>query len=234
MTSPAGSNHLAPRQLPQPPFRFYTERRLVELTGRRARNLGELLEHLQEVPGSSIFYHTHHQYLSHHFETPVFHNDFAGWVLRALRLEQLAERLAAIDLLAFTSIRQLRRSIVSAIQDYLAEGGWQPQESPPGDEFHFCLSRSFVMPTGIVAGDEREFFAKLPGVTNVSLFFHFFLARLRLERPTNDFSQWLGDLGHRELAKAIDRLDPYSRTLDELKADILALGDAYLGSGDGR
>ena len=32
-------------------------------------------------------------------------------------------------------------------------------------------------------------------VTNACLHFHFFEARLRLERPTNDFSQWLRDLG---------------------------------------
>ena len=49
----------------QQPFVFHTERRLVMLTGRSARNLAELLEHIRQVSGSSIFYHTHHQYLSH-------------------------------------------------------------------------------------------------------------------------------------------------------------------------
>ena len=49
------------------PFHFYTERRLVRLTGRRARTLAELIGHVEGVSGSSIFYHTHHLYLSHHF-----------------------------------------------------------------------------------------------------------------------------------------------------------------------
>lgn len=31
------------------PFNFYTERRLVSLTGRKAKNLPELLQHLREV-----------------------------------------------------------------------------------------------------------------------------------------------------------------------------------------
>lgn len=49
------------------PFFFYTERRLVQLTGQSARNLPELLSALRLVPGSCVFYHTHHLFLSHHF-----------------------------------------------------------------------------------------------------------------------------------------------------------------------
>jgi|SRR5882724_13015214 len=86
------------------PFVFYTERRLVVLTGRKARNLEELLSHLYQVSGSSVFYHTHYLYLIHHFEKPRFYNEFANWVSHALQ----EERLAAIDLLAMTSIRELR------------------------------------------------------------------------------------------------------------------------------
>src|SRR5260370_17106451 len=58
------------------PFVFYTERRLVGLTGRKARNLGEFLRHLREVSGSSLFYHTHYLYLFPHFEKPMFYNEF--------------------------------------------------------------------------------------------------------------------------------------------------------------
>ena len=67
------------------PFVFYTERRLVALTGLRASNLDQLLGNLRDVPGSSIFYHTHQMYLSHHFETPAFTNDFALLVSEALQ-----------------------------------------------------------------------------------------------------------------------------------------------------
>ena len=92
------------------PFVFHTERRLVVLTGLRASNLSELLEHLTKVSGSWIFYHTHYLYLIHHFEKPRFYNEFANWVSQALQEERLAERLAAIDLLAMTSIRELREA----------------------------------------------------------------------------------------------------------------------------
>ncbi len=82
------------------------------------------------------------------------------------------------------------------------------------------------MPSGIVAHNVEEFFERLPAVSNVSLYFHFLESRLRLGRPTNDFSAWLAGQGHTALAEAIDALNPYTRTLDELKADIVALGRA--------
>ncbi|MGH7596716.1 MAG: DUF5752 family protein [bacterium] len=209
------------------PFIFYTERRLVALTGVNAKNLPELLAGLREVSGASIFYHTHHQYLSHHFEKPVFYNNFARWISEALQEQRLAEQLAAIDLLTFTTIRQLREAIIAMIESYLRENGGRSRECPAGDEFHFCKSKSFIMPTGIVAQDVPDFFSKLPQVSNISLYFHFFEARLRLERPTNDFSRWLAGCGEEKLAKALDKLDPYIMTLDELKDEMVQLGKKY-------
>ncbi len=122
----------------------------------------------------------------------------------------MGEKLAAIDLLSFTSIRELREAIIATIERHLGEDGRRLRDCPPGDEFHFCRSKSFIMPTGLVAHDPKEFFELLPQVTNVSLFFHFFEARLRLEKPTNDFSEWLEWRGEQALAKAIDNIDPYS------------------------
>lgn len=206
------------------PFLFCTERRLVQLTGLKARTLPELVSRLREVPGASVFYHTHHSFLSHHFEKPVMHNDFAIWVSEALQEEALGEKLAAIDLLEFTSIRQLRDALAAAAGAGLESPAFRLRECPPGDEFHFCRSVSFVMPTGAVASSVAELFQKVAGITNVSLYFHFLEARLRLERRTNDFSHWLRRQGENALADAIDRLDPYLVTLDELRDQIVALG----------
>src|SRR6266446_2175858 len=206
---------------PADPFIFSTEWGLVSLTGRKARHLEEMLRHLKEVTGSSIFYHTHRQYLAHHFEKPAFHNDFAIWVSQALLEERLAEKLASIDLLAFTSIRQLREAIIETVEDFVRETRGRSRECPPGQEFHFCESQSFIMPTGIVATTVPEFFEALPLVTNVSIYFHFFEARLRLEHPANDFSQWLLHHGEENLAKEIEAINPYVMTLDELKSHIM-------------
>lgn len=197
------------------------------LTGRKARNLEELLSHLYQVSGSSVFYHTHYLYLIHHFEKPRFYNEFANWVSHALQEERLAERLAAIDLLAITSIRELREAIISTVQKHMDSAG--RRDCPPGDEFHFCEAKSFIMPTGMVAHNVPEFFEEISRVSNSCLHFHFFEARLRLERPTNDFSKWLNDLGEAKLASAIDKLDPYAVTLDELKEQIMQLRKHFRG-----
>ena len=125
------------------PFAFYTERRLVVLTGRKASNLEELHCHLTQVSGSCIFYHTHYLYLIHHFEKPRFYNEFANWVSQELQEERLAERLAAIDLPAMTSIRELQEAVAATILKHLEGNPKAQRECPPGGEFHFCEAKSF-------------------------------------------------------------------------------------------
>lgn len=207
------------------PFVFNTERRLVVLTGQKARNLPELLAILKQISGSSIFYHTHEEYfLSRQFARHEFYNDFALWISEALQEEPLAEKLAAIDLLSFSSIRQIRERMAAEIGAFLESTRGRARECPPGDEFHFCKAKSFVVPTGIVARDLPDFLNRLPSVSNTSLYFHFFEARLRLERITNDFSFWLSGIGQEALADEIDRLNPYAMTLEELRHRIIQLG----------
>ena len=206
------------------PFVFYTERRLVGLTGVNARNLGELVQGLRDLPGSTIFFHTHQMYLAHHFETPTVTNDFALWASVALKEHTLAEKLTAIDLLSFTSIRQLRKAIIKTIEDEIREEERALWACREGEEFHFCKSKSFIMPTRLMASDPKRFFEVLPRVSNESIFFHFFEARLRMGRHGNDFSQWLEQAGELQLADAIEKLNPYDVTLDEFKDQIVALG----------
>ena len=204
------------------PFIFDTEHRLVVLTGAKARSLPELRRMLEHAPKSSIFFHTHQEYLVRDFRKRVYYNDFALWVSEALREEALAENLAAIDLLAFTTIRELQLAILESIDGYTRTT--VTQRCRPEDAFHFCRSRSFVLPTGLVAHDVPEFFAKLPEISHASLYFHFFEARLRLGRRTSDFSRWLRGRERTDLADAIDALNPYVRTLGDLKRDIILIG----------
>jgi hypothetical protein len=211
------------------PFVFRTQQQLVLLTGRRARNLVELLEHVRGVPGASIFYHTHYLYLTQHFVTPKFYNEFAGWVSQALLERRLAERIGAIDLLSVVSLREVRDRIAGEIERYLEETQGRPlRDAPAGDEFHFCEAKSFVYPNGIVAHSVPEFFLYLPAISNACLHFHVFESRLRLDRPTNDFSVWLTAMGQTKLAKAIDELNPYVVSLDELKSQIAKIGRRYI------
>lgn len=206
------------------PFHFHTERRLVELAGRQAANLQELRDLVAEVPGSSIFYHTHHLFLSHNLSRHVVYNQFAIWAHEAIQEPALSEKLAAIEIYAFTSIRQLREELLRVIDEHMSAPNFELRQAPRGNLFHFCQSKSFIFPTGVTAWTVPEFFEHLDHTSRLSLYFHFLEARLRLERKTNDFSAWLEGRGETQLARAIDALDPYSMDLEGLKSKILALG----------
>jgi hypothetical protein len=215
------------------PFQFFTERRLIVLTGLRASTLEELLELTREVPGSCIFYHTHQAYLARHFQRPVFTNDFAAWVGEALQEKALSEQLEAVDLLEHLTVRSLRNELVAHMEAHLQRNGSAGHACPPGEQFYFCRSKSFIMPTGLVAHDPPELFRLLPRVTTASLFYHFFEARLRLGRPSNDFTCWLASQAEEDLGKAIESLNPYEETLDQFKDQILALGRKRFGESQG-
>src|SRR5215831_8726223 len=89
-------------------FRFYTRLTLTRLTGLRASDLAELMEHLRHVPPSVVFHHTHHFLVQHQHLSPEPPNDFAFWVTNVLQEDQLGERLAAIDTIQFAGLKQLR------------------------------------------------------------------------------------------------------------------------------
>jgi hypothetical protein len=205
------------------PFVFFTELRLAVMTGVVARDLPELRQGLAGVPGSSIFHHTHQAYLSQHFQRPVYYNDFARWLADALREYALAEQVAALDMLSFTSVRQLREAMIALVDERLAAGGSMPA-APAGEQFYFCRSQSFILPSGLVAPTVPDLFTAIEKASHASLYYHFFEARLRLGRPSNNFSDWLIRKGRADLAAMIDAIDPYVRTLDELKADLAAVG----------
>ncbi len=204
-------------------FRFSSSLDLTLLTNRRARDLAELLEHLRVVPGSVIYYHTHHFLVQHQYLSPEPPNDFAYWVTNVLQEDRLGEQLAAIDLIQFRTIRALRERIIEVIERDLEERK-QLRTAPEGEEFHLRESVSFVVPTGYVARDLGTFADCMEQLGFGSLTFHFFDARLRLDKGEDDFSEWLSrELGEEELARQIARLDPYTYTLDGLRKEVIRL-----------
>ncbi|MCM8779454.1 MAG: DUF5752 family protein [Candidatus Omnitrophica bacterium] len=207
------------------PFRFFTRLHLTELTGLRASNLTQLISLIKEVPGSCIYHHTHRFLQQHLYLSPEPPNDFAYWVSEVLGEDELGERLASIDTMQFSTIRELREKIIEVIERYLKD---KPQSklsfAHEGEEFHFIKSVSFILPTPYIAYDLREFVDILKKVTIDSIYFHIFEARLRLEKGKNDFSHWIeASLGDKELAEEISHLDPYTRTLDDLRKTLVKL-----------
>ena len=207
------------------PFRFYTRLHLSELTGLRASTLSQLLNLLKEVSGSSIYHHTHRFLQQHQYLSPEPPNDFAYWVADALGEDELGERLASIDTVQYSTIRALRDKIVLTIEDYLKNNPLAKLKfARTGEEFHFIKSISFVIPTSHTAYDLEGFTEILKKITIDSIYFHIFEARLRLEKQTNDFSNWIEtSVGDKEMADDISKLDPYTHTLEDLRKIIIRI-----------
>ncbi|HPQ81903.1 MAG TPA: DUF5752 family protein, partial [bacterium] len=130
------------------PFVFSTQLSLRELTGIRARTLRELLEHLRTVPGSCIYYHTHHFLQRHQHLSPEPPNDFAYWVAESLGEDGVSEQLAAIDTLKYTSIRALREKLIDTLETAMARQPEVFEKPSPQDElFFFMKSVSVIFST---------------------------------------------------------------------------------------
>jgi Family of unknown function (DUF5752) len=209
-------------------FRFVTRLNLVELLGRKAKNVPELLEGLRLVPGTSIYYHTHRFLQQHHYLSPEPPNDFAFWVTNALGLDNLGERLASVDTVSFPTIRDLRIRYVEILQSYSQGHNARNGDCPEGQEFHFMSCRTFILPTPYEAHNVEEFRDILKKISINSIYFHIFEARLRLERGNNDFSNWLADMGETQLALEISRLDPYTITLEGLRRELVQKVSRYV------
>jgi hypothetical protein len=211
-------------------FEFSSRLNLTLLTGRRARDLAEMVENLRSVPGSVIYHHTHHFLVQHQHLSPEPPNDFAYWVSNILLEHRLGEELAAIDVMRFATIHDLRVALVGVIDAFLDQTA-DLRTAPPGQEFHFMRSVSFVMPTGVRATDLREFCHALSYVSLSAISYHMFDARLRLEKSDNDFAAWIeGQLGDRELAQALRTIDPYTHTEEGLRRRMITLVEQRLGN----
>ena len=207
------------------PFKFYTRLHLSELTGLRAATLHQLLALIKEVPSSSIYHHTHRFLLQHQYLSPEPPNDFAYWVAEVLGEDELGERLVSIDTVQFSSIAGLREKIIKTIEDYLINNPLAKLRfARGGEEFHFIKSVSFVLSTEYIAYDLKDFVEILKRITIDSIYFHIFEARLRFEKKTNDLSNWIEtSLGDKELADEISELDPYTRTMEDLRDAIIGI-----------
>lgn len=205
------------------PFDFYTSSQLIEITGRKAANLKEFIDILKDIDDSSIFYHVHHAFREHQFALGLYTNDFAHWVGDELNENALAEKLANINIKDYTELNSLRCKITEIIDNYL-QNNPDSSKLEAKHKFYFCKNIGVIQKTKYAAWDLAEFCEGLRRVGLRSLFFHFFEARLRLGRKSNDFSDWIiFNFKDEKLARRIEALDPYSQTMDELRDEIISL-----------
>ena len=141
--------------------------------------------------------------------------------------DELGEKLASIDTVQFSTIRTLREVMIAKIEDYLKDNPTAKLKfSGDGEEFYFIKSISFVIPTNYTAEDLKDFADVLKKITIDSIYYHIFEARLRLEKKTNDFSNWIEtSIGNKRLAEKIARLDPYTRTLEDLRKALIRMAE---------
>ena len=210
------------------PFHFHTRQNLIYLTGRKAKNISELLSGIKELPLSSIYFHTHHYLVQFEFLIPEPPNDFAYWIKNIFQDRLLGEEVESIDLRQYSTLEEIRSRLIKIIESSVARNPeFIQRSSPPGEEFYFKTARSFVSPTKYIAYDLNQFLECLKNVSIYSIYFHVFEARLRAR--ISDFSHWLyNSLNEKELAKEFNRLDPYSQTLDNLRRLLIRLVEKKL------
>jgi hypothetical protein len=205
------------------PFYFNTSSHLLRITKCSAHTLSELLEALRKCPEDSIFQHTFRTLQEHHFLREGFSNDFAHWALADCNEPGIAEALASVDVREFTSVAELRERLVQILERALRDDADAGQKIAE-EKFYFCASDIVVIPTTFVAKTIFDFAEGLRHVSLHSIHHHFIEARLRLKLMSNDFSQWLHeDAGLTETARAVNRIDIYTATLEDVRKQIVRI-----------
>jgi len=224
-TALAGSTQL---RWARSPFYFNSASHLIRIGRERATTLGEFAEALRKCPDDVIFQHTFQTLQEHHYIREGFSNDFAHWAFAACNEVGLAERLSAIDVREFTSIKTLRDTLVDTVDDYLKKNP-RARERAAFEPFYFCASDTVVIPTPFVARNLAEFIESLNRVSLHSIHYHFIDARLRLKLNSNDFSVWLEEeLDMGALADKLNRIDIYTSTLQDVRRRILKILESAL------
>jgi hypothetical protein len=200
------------------PFEFKELISIVKSRGRKAKNLGELWNAIEEASPESIFHHTYQYFLTgHKFE---YTNDFAQWAGESLGERVLAEHLSSIDPYEFSDIQELRKKILDVIEDYL-ESYHVPGDVIPGAEFYFNETITMVFPASLKAHNIAEFLMAIRYIDAGSLYYHFYDARSRLGSGTDDFSKWFeANFAADELAKKIKAIDPFMHTMEGIRERI--------------
>ena len=198
-------------------------------TGERAHNLRELRDRLGTTRPGCIYYHFWGGLLRPSFDDPEYQNDFAVWAYHGLHDRFLAERLALVDPTDFDDLEDLRRELIEIIEERLDENELYPWAAAD-QQFQFIRSQIVVFDTGIRISRPGELKELIPQLTVGSVFYHFVDARGRTLNKNDDFSEWLMGFGdsYDELLAQIASLDPYFKSLTELRAQLGEIFEEYM------
>ena len=206
---------------------------LVRMSGLPpAISLRELRMRIAACSESVLFHHFCETQLRPTFDNPDYRNDFAVWAKLYLGDRVLAERLGVIDPYAMATIEDLRSVVLEILEDRLSEVSDVSSVSQ-GDEFSFLEATTVTFDTGERIAHPRDLAAAVRGMTNGSIYYHFFEARRRLAGGQDDFSVWLQEEPekNRKIIDALRSIDFYFYSLTELRRQIVAAVSAGKGKG---
>jgi len=210
-------------------FQFQSSAFLEKLTGQKAYNLEELLKLIKTCPDSSIFYHTFSAFRKLREAQVPFNSDFAVWVSRSLNEKALAEKLMAIDLSEYNTIKSLRMRLVEIIETYGAQNPTACQKIAD-EPFYLYDEMRIVYLTDKFAYDLKSFRDLLATISIDSIYFHFIESRLSTHLQFDDFSTWIEEsLELPDLANRIREIDINVYTLEGLSEQIVDIIDEHLG-----
>lgn len=203
------------------PFHFCSRQILTYLTSRRAKNIRELLEGIQDSDTMSVYQHTHRYLEQHQSISPEPVNDYAYWVTHMLQDKLLGEKIASIDLKQFNSLVEIRSQIIDTIDNSLKiNSRLLIFDAPPGDEFHFMSAQVFVYPTKYFASNLTEFLNCLINIPTNSILYHF--TEARFNQTPNDIFHWLSEaINETRLAEILRKIDPYTLTEENLRETLI-------------
>ncbi|MCI0472532.1 MAG: DUF5752 family protein [Ignavibacteria bacterium] len=207
------------------PFKFYSIYTLPVLLGKKARNVYELMDGIKTVPPESIYYHTHKFLKQHHYLIPEPPNDFAYWTRNVLMQPELGEQLASVNIVEFDNLEVLRNKFTDILEnhDRTAYG----INSSDGMEFRFMSCKSFLFRTKYEANNLKEFLEIIRKIDISTFYINVFYSRLKDDMKGNNFAAWFEMTGQHALSEKINRIDPYTLTLEGLRKKIIELITKY-------
>jgi hypothetical protein len=202
-------------------YEIMTCAEIREILNRRASGEQELMDAIQEIDPSSLYYHTHSYYLHEKYHHDRYPNDFATWTAHQVRDRILGERLSVLDPFTLKNVDALRQELVTIIESHLDVIGYSPR-ALLGDPFEFVRSHSIVLPTGISVRTREELRKAIETVTADSLYFHFFQDVFGRGRHTGTLVEWVAnDLHDETLAARLSGVNPYKLNMERLRAELL-------------
>ncbi len=195
-------------------FLFRAELWTAQYTGIKVNTLASFTRALREVDEDTIYYHLYRNMFEYHFLPTDYGNSFAYW-LAENGFPVLAEKFSALDLLECVCIEDMREKMLDILHSEI--GGVEKICKP----FYFIRAVRRTVDLGIKAKDIKEFREGVEKVGVRSLFYHLVTSRLYHGEPVNDFSRWLTEIGEKEKAEKIEKIDLMASSLYEVREKIL-------------